>query len=70
MFLLREKAVLSKQGGFFSNSSKRAGSNKSKQAGKIEILAVKAGRNFHDIFKNDQALVRASRLEKSEFFSL
>ena len=38
----------------------------------MEILAVKlqAGRNFHDILKNEQALLRASRLEKTEFFSL
>ena len=58
---------------FSSNSYKRAGSNKSKQPSrleKIKILAVKlqSGRNFHDIFKNEQALLRASRLEKTDFF--
>ena len=28
----------------------------------------RAGRNFHEIFINEQALIRASRLEKLEFF--
>ena len=35
----------------------------------MEVLAVKlqAGRNYHDILKNEQALLSVSRLEKNDF---